>query len=178
MFYPDVKLSSYCVIAFIILFLHPVNAQVNGSPKVAIQVELTTHLGNQPYFVAGDTYHLLVKLNQSAYLRLYYQNNAGPLLQIYPLSPLESGFHGPGYFFPLTSKKNTMTFKVTLPLGTEKFWLFACDKPLPLFKHRREPQGFLLMSDPFVVLQQRIKRFAQNQCVKWGETYLHIETRL
>lgn len=181
-----VKFNVYCIIAATLFMFHPItrakatpkatDIQFTSKPKTMIQVELTTHLGNQPSFTEGDTYRLLVNLDQAAYLRVYYQNNAGALLQIYPHSTRESGFHEAGYFFSLSSNNNTMVFKVTQPLGTEHFWLFACDKPWPLFKYRRDKQGFLLMAESFNVLQQHIKQFAQNQCTQWGESHLQIET--
>lgn len=96
----------------------------------SIEVQITTHLGDQQVFRAGDNVSFLVSLNQDAYLHVIYQDASGQLTQILPNSQLSTAHYKAGQFISIPSNKDNFEFFISAPFGEEIIWIIATKQSL------------------------------------------------
>jgi len=92
---------------------------------------ITTHLGNNKTFHAGDKFSLLISLSETSSALIIYETAENDLIQIFPNYNLSETLLPSGEYYPLTWNKDVMWFTVSAPFGTERIWLFTATKPFP-----------------------------------------------
>lgn len=151
------------------------HAQSRSTSKIQpIQIEITTHLGDEQTFVAGDVISFLLNLDKEAYLLVIYQDAAGNLIQLLPNRESQKSRYQAGLFISLPDEKAPFRFKVQPPYGDETLWAFASDVPPPEIKGKALQNGLKLLKLDFKTLRQTLR--TQNQ-TRYGETRLSIHTR-
>jgi hypothetical protein len=139
-----------------------------------IQIEITTHLGNDQTFVEGDHISFLLNLDSDAYLLAIYQDVAGNLIQLLPNRESPKGPHKAGLFIRLPRQNAKYRFKVAPPYGKETLWIFASNV-LPLtLKGKNLANGLKVLDGEIVSLRNKLRR--RNQAA-YGEARLTISTR-
>lgn len=98
----------------------------NNSP-VKLNIDITTHLGDQQVFVEHDVISFLISLDKAAYLYAFYQDAAGQVTQILPGKAMPEHFFQPGQYLPFPSANSGLQFQVQKPFGEEQLWVFGSD---------------------------------------------------
>lgn len=104
-----------------------------GSRLEPINVEITTHLGDEQTFIAGDQVSFMLSLDKSAYIYLFYQDAANNIIQLLPNHKQISNHYQPGLFMSIPDPKADIKFTLQPPFGKEQLWAFATDKKLARF---------------------------------------------
>lgn len=97
----------------------------------SIPLELTTHLGDQQAFSAGDEIQFLLSLGSDAYIYLYYVDAENHITQVLPSKNQPSNFYSAGYFLTIPEYENNYRFTISQPFGHESIWVFASDQLIP-----------------------------------------------
>jgi len=97
----------------------------------AIEVSITTSLGDDQSFRAGDELSLLLSLDRDAFVILLYQDAAGELVQIFPGADTDGGRVTAGDFQPFPPRNLGLRLVVAAPFGQERLWAFASETPFP-----------------------------------------------
>lgn len=93
-----------------------------------INLEITTHLGDQQYFVDQDLISFFISLDNTAYIYAFYQDAKGKIYQLIPgLAQSENLFQA-GIYMPFPAESSTFQFYVQEPFGKETIWVYASDK--------------------------------------------------
>jgi len=139
-----------------------------------IQIEITTHLGNQQSFVDGDIISFLLNLDTDAYLLVVYQDATGNLIQLLPNRDSQKERYRAGLFISLPEEQAPFRFKVQPPYGDEILWAFASDEPQPNLKGEELQNGLKRLKLDFKTLLQTLRNKNQKS---YGESSLSIHTR-
>jgi hypothetical protein len=142
--------------------LHPIN------------LDITTQLGDQQIFHAGDNLSFMISLDQDAYVYLFYQDAENHLLQLLPSALASQHFFNSGYYLPIPDARAAFSFKVQPPFGSEQVWAFAIDKPVAIFDGKTLDNGLVLMSKNIDQIRQQLKARAERL---FDESSKTIETR-
>jgi len=100
----------------------------------SINLEITTHLGDQQNFVDQDLISFFISLDQDAYLYLFYQDAKGDIYQLIPGIAQVDNFYKSGIYIPFPSEKSSFQFYVQEPYGKEIIWVYASDQGNIKFK--------------------------------------------
>lgn len=93
-----------------------------------VNVEITSFLGDNQTFVAGDSMQFLINLSTDAYLHLFYENANGQVVQLIPSVLQQNSFYKAGDFIVFPPEDGDIQLSVSAPFGSERLWLAACDK--------------------------------------------------
>lgn len=129
----------------------------------SIPIELTTHLGDQLQFVAGDELQLLLSLGSNAYVYMYHIDAAGNIIQILPDENQRTNYYLAGYFLTVPEYADGFRFVISKPFGSETIWVIASDELIEMNAPGDSIDG----------IRQKIKQ-ASNQA--YGEYSLTIIT--
>jgi len=88
-----------------------------------IELELTTHVGEQRFFNQGDRLHFLLNINQDAFLYIYYLDAKKQLHKLIPTQSLSPLFVHSGWFIPVPGQDFELV--VSPPFGKEKIFVLA-----------------------------------------------------
>ena len=138
-----------------------------------IEVNLTTHLGDQQSFVSGDQISFLLSLERDAYVYLFYLDADSNLLQLLPNARLTQHAFTAGLFIPVPNKQQPFKFTVQPPYGEEIMVAFASDNGSLGFTGQPLPSGLILMRDDLGQIGEQI-RAASEQFFGSGELILTI----
>ena len=137
---------------------------VDSAELELIPLELTTHLGDQQQFVAGDEIQFLLSLGEDAYIYMYYVDAIKNIRQILPNENQQTNFYTAGYFLTIPEYKKLYRFTISEPFGNESIWVFASDKPI---KIKQSPGSI-----------ESIKQLIKNSSEKaYSDYVLRITTR-
>ncbi len=95
-------------------------------------VEITSFLGDNQTFMAGDSMQFLISLSTSSYLHLFYENANGQVVQLIPSVVQANSFYSAGDFIIFPPEDGDIQLKVSPPFGSEHLWLAACDRHIEL----------------------------------------------
>jgi Domain of unknown function (DUF4384) len=96
-----------------------------------INVTITTHLGDDQHFQAGDEISLLLNLDRDAYLLLVYRDASGNLVKLFPVRKNDNGWVPAGDFIPFPRRADRLRLIVSPPFGEEQVWAFAAAEAFP-----------------------------------------------
>lgn len=116
-----------------------------GIPKnlSPINLEITTHLGDQQSFIDQDLISFFISLDQDAYLYVFYQDVKGDIYQLMPGMAQTDNYFPAGIYIPFPAEKSSFQFYVQQPFGRETIWVFASDQSHIEFDSYK-PQGSII----------------------------------
>lgn len=132
-----------------------------GSGLKSINLDITTQLGDQQIYFAGDSLSFMLSLDQDAYVYLFYQDSAQNLFQLLPNAQYSNNFLHAGYYLPLPDPQAAFSFKVEEPFGTDRVWAFALDRQVAALQGKALQNGLILMSQTIDQIRTELKRQAQ-----------------
>ena len=101
-------------------------SQTIASP-FSIEVDLTTHLGDQQHFVKGDELSFYLTSNKAGYLYLFYQDANQQLYQLLPNSKERNNYYETALFVALPNQRQPFKFIVQEPYGKELVIAYLSD---------------------------------------------------
>ena len=90
-----------------------------GQTTNTIDIDITTHLGDQQTYVAGDSIEFLMNLSQDAYILILYIDAAGNIIQILPNGLVTNNFIKAGLYINIPDQSTPFQFTVSAPFGRE-----------------------------------------------------------
>ena len=127
-----------------------------------VDVNLTTHLGDQQSFVAGDRISFLLSLDRDAYVYLFYLDADSNLLQLLPNQKLTRHFFSAGLFIPVPDRQQPFRFTVQPPYGEEIMVAFASDNGSLRFSGEPLANGLILLRDSLGQIGERIRAASES----------------
>ncbi len=103
-----------------------------GLKKERVQVEITSFLGDNQSFVAGDAMQFLINLSVDSHLYLFYENAGGQVTQLIPSVIQPQAKSAKGDFVSFPPESGGFDLEVSAPFGEEKLWIAACQKSVEL----------------------------------------------
>lgn len=162
----------------LILFLGPQTGSAgevrsDGGADEAIQVAITTHLGDGHRFVQGDSIAFFLSLNQAAHIVAVYEDADQQKIQILPNANQENNFYPSGLFSPFPGTDATFRFTIAPPFGREKLWVFASRAPIANLPGEPMANGLKRLSIDIPTIKARIHAQAG---LAYGEYCLPLDT--
>lgn len=139
-----------------------------------VNIEITTHLGDQQHFVEQDVISFFINLDRAAFIYAFYQDASGNVFQIIPSEAQTEHYFKPGFYIPFPPKNSTFQFVVQAPFGKEQLWVFASNEGQLRFKGKNTVHGVKQLSYAQLELTEYI-RAASGQL--FGQASLIIHTR-
>lgn len=138
-----------------------------------IQLEVTTHLGDNQTFREGDSLSFYVTLDTDAYLLLIYETASDQLIQIIPNANKKSNFYKSGFFISIPEKGDKFQFKIEAPFGQETLWAFASDTPFYEIKGKTLSNGLRLLETDMLTIKENLTKQSKSA---FGEAKLQFKT--
>lgn len=139
-----------------------------------INLELTTHLGDNQHFQQGDQISFMLSIDTAAYVYLFYRSSDSSIVQLIPNARQANHLYQPGFFIPVPDQNAEFEFTAQPPFGEDKVWVFATDKPVAELYGKSLDSGLMLMTLNIHQIRSAIKR--QSSKV-YGESSLRIFTQ-
>lgn len=129
------KLPSYfqTLVYFCLFFLVIAPARSESRTSVSlqpVQLEITTHLGDDQSFRQGDPIRFMISLDKPAYVALFYQDANFELTQLLPNARRTSSFFKAGLYIPFPDQTADFELTAQAPFGVDRVWAFASDVPI------------------------------------------------
>ncbi|MBI3187449.1 MAG: DUF4384 domain-containing protein [Gammaproteobacteria bacterium] len=144
------------------------------SPQQSVNIDITTHLGDQQVFLEHDVISFFISLDQGAYLYMFYQDATGKLFQLMPGKAQSKHFFMAGNYIPFPAPESPFKFVVQAPFGEEQLWVFASDQGQLEFKGYAAAQGIKQLELDYAKLAEYIKSASPRL---YGKARLAIQTR-
>ncbi len=139
-----------------------------------VNIEITTHLGDQQSFVEHDVISFFISLDKAAYLYGFYQDASGHVFQLMPGKAQPEHYFQPGFYIPFPPQDSTFQFVVQAPFGKEQLWMFASEQGRLEFKGKNTGQGIKQLELNYQELTDYIRAASRQQ---FGRASLLIHTR-
>jgi hypothetical protein len=139
----------------------------------AIQVAITTHLGDGHRFVQGDSIAFFLSLNRAAHIVAIYEDADQQRIQILPNASQQDSHYPSGMFSPFPGKDAAFRFTIAPPFGREKLWVFASRGPIATLPGEPMANGLKRLSLEMPAIKARIRAQAGST---YGEYCLPLDT--
>ena len=159
------------ILAAAFLLFMPSTIPAQAGDAETVDINLTTHLGDQQSFVAGDRISFLLSLDRDAYVYLFYLDADSNLLQLLPNQRLANNFFNAGLFIPVPDQQQPFHFTVRSPYGEEIMVAFASDNGSLQFFGQPLDSGLILVQEDLGQVGERI-RAGSNQLFGSSELIL------
>ncbi|GEM_PF-5542632 len=116
-----------------------------------LKVEVWTDRGKGAIYSDGEDVLILVRVNQDAYLRLYYTDANNQTYQVFPNLYRQEGRISGGKVVALPAQEDRFVFRVKSPFGVESITALVSRKPFG------GPGGLGASSGPFLEVPQGIR---------------------
>jgi hypothetical protein len=97
-----------------------------------VALQLTTHLGDQQEFVAGDEIQFLLSTDKNAFIYMYYIDADSNIIQIIPNQNQKNNYYSAGYYQPVPASEIPYRFTISKPFGEEVIWIIASDQSITI----------------------------------------------
>jgi hypothetical protein len=144
-----------------------------GGADDAIQVMITTHLGDGHRFVKGDSIAFFLSLDQDAHIVAIYEDADHDKIQIIPNANQEDDFFPSGLFRPIPGKDAAFRFTIAPPFGQERLWVFASREPIAALPGEPLANGLKRLDLDIATIKDRIRVQAGSA---YGEYCLPLHT--
>jgi hypothetical protein len=144
-----------------------------GGADDAIQVMITTHLGDGHRFVKGDSIAFFLSLDQDAHIVAIYEDADLHKIQIIPNANQKDDFFPSGLFRPIPGKDAAFRFTITPPFGQERLWVFASREPIAALPGEPLANGLKRLDLDIASIKDRIRAQAGSA---YGEYCLPLHT--
>ena len=164
-------LSSYRLsILFVFLFS---SAQ---SYAIELETDITTHLGKNKAFHAGDEIRILLSLSSKAFSLIVYETADDQLIQLFPNKYEDARQLPAGKYYSFGIRHEVFRFLVSSPFGIERVWLFSSLSPLPDVSQYTEPVGnYEKINLNLLQLKKIMSESRNNKAV--NQSFVEINTR-
>lgn len=140
-------------------------------------VDITTHLGDQQVYLAGDELSFFVSLDQAAYLLIIYQDAEDNLIQLLPNQLLDNAQFPQGLFQAIPSAQAPFVFQIQPPFGQERIKVFAAEQTFPKLPGTRLANGMKQLQGTLREQEDYLRRYFDQAGVTLGESETRISTR-
>ena len=113
---------------------------LNNTQQV-VNIEITTHLGDQQSFVEQDVISFFISLDRAAFVYAFYEDASGHVFQLIPSEAQPDHYFNAGFYIPFPEENSTFRFVVQAPFGEEQLWVYASDKAQLKFLAKDSIQG-------------------------------------
>ncbi|MFT5221211.1 MAG: hypothetical protein ACI9LO_003170 [Planctomycetota bacterium] len=139
-----------------------------------IDVNLTTHLGDQQTFIEGDQLSFYLSLDTDSYVYLLYQDAQDQSYVLIPNANMPANFYAKRLFLPLPDAVSTFRFTIQAPFGNETIMVFASDFASPeLFSSTVGNNGLVKIDTDLEQLRADLELVATH----FGYAELRLTTR-
>jgi hypothetical protein len=153
------------------VFGNDTDAHLVSKTPQSIDIELTTHLGDDQTFVEGDILSFYLSLNHDAYVYVFLQDATGSVAQLYPNRHDSAHWFQAGLFLPLPNKASAFRYRAGAPFGKDIVWTFAVSKPLANPLKYAEAESLPATMDE---IQKEFLSYAKKNQLAIGTTKLEI----
>ena len=150
------------------------NANIKNKKLESVNLEITTHLGDQQSFVEQDIISFFISLDKSSFLYAFYQDASGHIFQLMPGIAKADHYFQPGFYTPFPAPDSSFQFVVQAPFGKEGLWLFASEQQQLKFKGKDTTHGLKKIKQSHAELTAYIKASSSRL---FGSAQLVIHTR-
>lgn len=179
------KLIRFALVAILLFFVHDnlalaQNAMSSNASKNILEtldVDITTHLGDDQVFNEGDKISFFVNISQTAYLTMLYKDATGRVLQIIPNQKDKKSLYQAGMFIKVPKDSATFEFVVQPAFGKEQAWVYATDKPLVELPGINLGNGLRLLDGDIDSLAAMISANAKELGLKESHAFVDLTTQ-
>ncbi len=146
------------------LLLLFISFSVSAKPAAELRIvnlDITTHLGDQQVYHAGDKLSFMLSLDEDAYVYLFYQDSENHLLQLLPNAQHRQNFFKAGLYIPIPDPEAGFSYKVEAPFGTDRVWAFAVDHQHSGLPGQVLGNGLILMLQTIDQVRSELKAQAE-----------------
>ncbi|VAW68581.1 hypothetical protein MNBD_GAMMA09-3211 [hydrothermal vent metagenome] len=155
------------------LLMFSVVAAAEKNTLQSINIEITSHLGDQQQFQQNDVLSFLLSLDKDAYVYVIYEDALQQLVQIIPNNIQQSHFYKAGFFISVPAENSAFQFIVQPPFGKETLWVFATDSASVTLAGQFQPAGLKRLKADIKSIRKQIKQ--QSKQI-WGEAFFSLVT--
>lgn len=112
-----------------------------NNKRQAVNIEITTHLGDQQSFVEQDVISFFISLDRAAFVYAFYEDASGHVFQLIPSAAQSDHYFKAGFYIPFPAENSTFKFVVQAPYGKEQLWVYASDQGQLKFFGKDSSQG-------------------------------------
>lgn len=141
----------------------------------AVDIEITSYLGDQQLFQQNDVLTFLLSLNKDAYIFAIYEDASQQLMQIIPNINQQNNFYKAGIFIAVPAQNAAFRLIVQPPFGKEKLWVFATDAEKIILTGKSQVNGLKVLEADIKKIRQQIKQ--QSKKI-WGEAHFNLTTQV
>jgi len=142
----------------------------------AIDLEITSELGDGQTYVEGDVISYFVSSSHDAFLLLIYQDASGNLIQILPNQHSQNHIYPADLYFQVPGENVGFQFEIAAPFGDEHVWAFASTGQFLDLPGQVLENGLKFLSDIMPDIVQRLRHTAKQQQQAYGEAKTTITT--
>jgi hypothetical protein len=153
-----------------------IGSKDNTQNNNKINIDITSHLGDNRTFTEGDIISFLVSLDRDAYILIIYQDAEGNTIQIYPNRQDDSGFQKADLFANVLGEEASYEFIVGKPFGREQVWAFAASEPFPKIPGTTIKPGLRLLQYQPEAVFELIRSYGLRPGIAFGEDVMTIKT--
>ncbi|NOX43727.1 MAG: DUF4384 domain-containing protein [Gammaproteobacteria bacterium] len=169
---------TYVMFTYVIIVFPLVHATPEpDSHQRHINIDITSHLGDNQIYTEGDVISLYVSLDRDAFVLIFYQDAGGNLNQIIPNKLSSDHFFRAGDFFSVPNLNSPFKFTISEPFGTEYLWAFASNKSFPTLRGIPLKNGFILLKDRLDTIRKLLQLHAKNENGYFGQAKAIITTK-
>ncbi|HEX5636864.1 MAG TPA: DUF4384 domain-containing protein [Gammaproteobacteria bacterium] len=139
-----------------------------------VNIDITTHLGDQQVFLEHDVISFYFSLDQDAFLYVFYRDATGNVFQLMPGTAQTKHYFMAGYYIPFPAQSSSFKFVVESPFGEEQLWVFASEQGQLVFNGKDTAQGIKQLEQDYAELAESIKSVSTKL---FGKARLSIQTR-
>lgn len=168
-------LTVFSLVILLFLFSHKLVASEHH-PKILhkVNIELTTHLGDQQVYIDKDIISFFISIDKPAFLYAFYQDASGSIHQLMPGMAQTDHFFSAGFYIPFPAKDSPFKFQVQAPFGKETMYIYASDQKQISFNSPVDKQPFALISGTVLDIESTVKQASKSL---YGYSTLSVQTQ-
>jgi len=139
-----------------------------------VNIELTTHLGDQQVYIDKDNISFFISIDRPAYLYAFYKDASGSIYQLMPGMAQKNHFFSTGFYIPFPAKNSAFKFQVQAPFGNETIYIYASDQQQIIFDSLTNNQSLLQITETIKTIESTVKQASRTL---YGHTSLSIKTQ-
>ncbi len=140
----------------------------------AIEIDITTHLGDVRHFVEGDKLSFLLSLGRDSHVLILYQNAKQQIIQLLPNRNRPEYFLKAGLFISIPEPGAPFIFNIDPPFGKEVLWVFASVEGFPELAGKFRQDGTKKLSGNMDMIRKKLKARSRTA---FGEVSYSLYTR-
>jgi len=147
-----------------------------GLTKNTIDIDITTHLGDQQTYVEGDRLEFLMNLSQDAFVLILYIDAADNITQVLPNDFTKNNHVKSGLYINIPNQSAPFQFSVSAPFGRETVWAYASIAPFPKLPGKELKNGLKQLKISLVKINALLKRHFSDKRQDFSSASLVIKT--